>query len=1331
MGRPALSNLLNGRAALSPEMALRLEGTFGADRNELLERQASADRDRRSVEDRTVAVGTYAPTFLTIKARQIAEWAAGNIQARDRLPVLLRRLIHSTGRELRHVDFPGYDNAQRHGWDGWVEAEAATPWVPEGKSGWEFGVGERPSVKAERDYQARLNTVSLVERAECTFVFVTPRNWEGKDRWARDKEAAGDWKAVRALDASDVEQWLETSISPQIWLANELGISMDGFETIERFWDLWATASEPPMTGAIFAPSIAAHVHDFRTWLETSQPERPFTVAADSREEAVAFVACLLRHPDVDSRHDDGAVVFESASTLRTLAGSSSPFMPIVYDEETERETAALYRQRHCIVVRPRNAVDREADVAVELLNHEAFEKALTDMGVNRERVDGLASESGRSPTVLRRRLSPICAIRTPPWAGDQKVARRLIPMALVGAWHVGSRADCEVLAALAGHDYDEVEKEIADLLQRNDCPVWCVGQYRGVVSKIDALFAVSTRMTAKDLDDFVVLAEYVLSEDDPALDLPMDQRWAAGLYGKLREHSDALRTGVCETLVMLSVHGNALFRDRLGIDVAASIAALVKRLLKPFTTEKLQSQDSDLPGYAEAAPGQFLELLEEDLASSKPVLPELLRPARAGVFDHPSRTDILWALERLAWNPWTFMRVVRILARLSQTKIDDNWANTPIGSLSAIFRARSPQTAASLDDRVRALEALCEDFPDVGWQLCVQQFDGFPQVVFPNARPRWRNDAARADQPVPGKDVYTFECRARDLMIFWPTPDARKLADVVERLEKMSGKDQSMVWDRIDYWSRTETNETARAMLREQIRHAVLTRRGLLRGLEADQRDKARAVWERLASRDPIRRHAWLFAAAWVEESTDVLDRRLDYQQRGERIHRLRTEAMAEIWSAGGLEGVFALLKDCDGWTVGRYTAGCVDSEMSAADILRRCLSIDADSDSRLDAFMQGFISRIDEGARSKVVSAVAEEVADERRVRLFKSAPFRDQTWRLLEGQNQVVRDRYWRDVLPEMAQFTASEANELIDGLLEAGRPRAAFRALQLDWSMVETARLKRLLMAIVNVNTEPNGQFEIEPFYLSEALDSLDGRSGVAVEEMAQLEFACIHALDRSEHGIPNIERVIAKSPRAFVQTLALFSKRSDEGQDPPQWRIDDAERRSSLASAAYRLLQRVKRVPGSDDSDGHIDTDKLRQWITEARRLCAENGRADVGDRWIGQLLSNALLDENALPDEDDVRPCRAVCEVLETIASHEVAAGFEMGVYNARGVVIRNLDEGGSPERKLAARYRAWAERLAFEYPYVERILERIANRYDSEAEHEDSEVRARMRFGH
>src|SRR3954463_4166811 len=69
VGRPALSNLLNGKAALSPEMALRLATTFGADRDRLLGLQAEAGREHRREKDKSVVVRAYVPPFLTIKSR--------------------------------------------------------------------------------------------------------------------------------------------------------------------------------------------------------------------------------------------------------------------------------------------------------------------------------------------------------------------------------------------------------------------------------------------------------------------------------------------------------------------------------------------------------------------------------------------------------------------------------------------------------------------------------------------------------------------------------------------------------------------------------------------------------------------------------------------------------------------------------------------------------------------------------------------------------------------------------------------------------------------------------------------------------------------------------------------------------------------------------------------------------------------------------------------------------------------------------------------------------------------------------------------------------------
>lgn len=176
------------------------------------------------------------------------------------------------------------------------------------------------------------------------------------------------------------------------------------------------------------------------------------------------------------------------------------------------------------------------------------FRHALADMGIERDAAR-LARESGRSPTILRRRLSKIDAIRLPQWASDRATARSLIPMTMAGVWNVKSSADCKVLSDLTGCPYDTVEENISHLRQLDDPPVWSVGQYRGVASQLDALYAISAHLIEKDIDQFLESAKTILSECDPALELPKDQRWAAGTYGKVRDHSAALRTGVCETL--------------------------------------------------------------------------------------------------------------------------------------------------------------------------------------------------------------------------------------------------------------------------------------------------------------------------------------------------------------------------------------------------------------------------------------------------------------------------------------------------------------------------------------------------------------------------------------------------------------------------------------------------------------------------------------------------------------------------------------------------------------------------------------------------------------
>ena len=212
VGRPALSNLLNGNAALSADMAARLEKAFKYPLKDLMEMQARYDAAQAKQKDAPADTKAYVPPFLAIKANDIEGWVSHNIPARSRLAVFLRTLVHSTGSGLTKVDFPGNDDAERPGWDGFVEASEGTPWVPAGRSGWEFGINEDPKAKAEGDFEKSVKALDKKERAETTFVFVTPRRWPGKTAWVAAKQAKRLWKDVRAYDASDLEQWLEQSL---------------------------------------------------------------------------------------------------------------------------------------------------------------------------------------------------------------------------------------------------------------------------------------------------------------------------------------------------------------------------------------------------------------------------------------------------------------------------------------------------------------------------------------------------------------------------------------------------------------------------------------------------------------------------------------------------------------------------------------------------------------------------------------------------------------------------------------------------------------------------------------------------------------------------------------------------------------------------------------------------------------------------------------------------------------------------------------------------------------------------------------------------------------
>ena len=1325
VGRPALSNLLNGNAALSPEMAMRLEKAFYAEASALLEMQARYDESEARIHEDDIAVRAYAPVYLGITACKIATWA-DTIDARGRLAALLRTLVHSTGNNLTKVDFPAFDNSQRKGWDGQVTSRSATPWIPRGQSGWEFGCNQNPQTKAEADYKTRTARVPAKERKSTTFVFVTPRNWTGKDNWAKNKRERGEWKDVRAFDASDLEQWLEQSIPAQTRMYEFLGGAGQEVVTLGQIWSEWADATKPKLPKELFHPAAEKQQKQIQKWLQ-APPAIPFVVGADSIIEALAFLSCALElleetYPSAYER----AIVIRSLENFQTIARISSNYIAIVASSEVEQALSGLQKKTHTIIVRGRNTLRDGADITLDLLGHESFRKALSKTGLGDTRINQLARESARSPTILRRRLAQIEAVKEPPWVMDNTVARGLIPFIFAGAWDSSVEADQEILSCLTDSSYEDIEQTIAHLLKMDEPPVWSIRHHRGVASKIDALYATYRSLTKGDLENFLFAAEMVLSEQDPALDLPEDKRWAANLYDKSRNHSSALRQGLCDTLVLLAVHGNVLVGERLGIDLEINVSRIIHHLLTPSAASKWLSQKEDLPQYAEAAPDTFLGIVDADLSSENPQLTALFRSVDTGIFDGCPRFGILRALELLAWKPKRLVRVTSILAKLCAWKTDDNWTNTPMATLESIFRCWMPQTAASLDQRNRALEKLVGKFPDIGWQVCIKQFNpGTSHGEYSN-KPRWRTDAHDVGEVITNGEAWDGRRKAIELVLDWSAHDEHSLGDLIKRLGEMSTGQRNQVWELISTWNDTGPNDSQKAVLRESIKLCVLTRRSRHRKIDNEERDRVRQAYELLEPRSLVARYQWLFLNPWVQESADELeDEEFDYQKRDARIARQRRDALQEVWAESGLSGIKELCRSGGassviGWHIAEIHTEAKQRVKFIQDMLAEESS---DLRDKCQQCITSFLAKLDLPERDIVLTEQLKHLDSDEdgRIRLLGCAPFDSGTWKHIDQLSMSFKQKYWKAVNPRWDRHDASAIATLVDELLKVNRPCAAFHVAHMDWERLDSPRLIRLLTEVATSTEEVPSHYRIDRYHVSKALDTLEQRGDTSRDDLVPLEYLFISVLDGSDHGIPNLEAQLSESPALFMRALALACKRNDGGEDPIEWQRPNSDNRDAVVSAAYCLLTKASRIPGTQ-ADASINLKELKIWLEQVRTLAVKYGRVEIGDQMIGRLLSHCP------PGEDGIWPCEPIREAIDDVRSQNIATGMSIGIQNARGATWRS-DVGVQEHELLAEKYRSWSLELAFEYPLTARMLEQIAASYDHQATWWDNQNSVRQRL--
>ena len=239
-------------------------------------------------------------------------------------------------------------------------------------------------------------------------------------------------------------------------------------------------------------------------------------------------------------------------------------------------------------------------------------------------------------------------------------------------------------------------------------------------------------------------------------------------------------------------------------------------------------------------------------------------------------------------------------------------------------------------------------------------------------------------------------------------------------------------------------------------------------------------------------------------------------------------------------------------------------------------------------------------------------------------------------------------------------------------------------------------------------------------LSDIFLQLAHRSEVSEANLLQLEFAFLPVLTRSRYGTPLVQKAVLESPILFVQLLASIYRRRDEEEHPSEWQFDTPDKARLFARAADELFDEICIV--SHAESGEIEGDQLARWVDETQILCQQHDLKEPGDQMLGKLLAREVSDaHNGLPEQ--------VARVMEETGTERLLSGFENGVLNSRGIYTCGIDDGGDVERRLAERYREYAEPLLYQYPRVARAFCNVADTYDYEASRIDEEKVARRRL--
>lgn len=1255
-----------------------------------------------------------------VSAQDLSEWGDRTDGAVS-LPTLIAKLVQASLDPATELRFPSDEGVRHPGWDGITKAATGNAYVPKGRAGWELGVQRRNiQQKAEGDYAKRTEDPADLDPTTDAFIFVTLRHWPQKDVWAKARQDEGPWREVRVYDADDLVHWIEQNPAVGLWIAARLNKRPPGTRELEEVWEEWSLATEWRLTEDLVLADRSEDAAEVLRWLRGAPSV--LSLQATTTDEVAAFVhATLAELPaDVAATYRARTLVATTLDAARALMNARAPLVLLLTEPDPGVARALVKRGHYVLLAYDERLIGRGEVRALARPSRDGIAGALEASGMAEPRARALARDSARNLAALRR-LIPGAPGRLPRWA-EGPPSTGLLAALLAGGWDETSDGDRNRLADLADQPFDAVIADLAPLLGAFDSPVQKVGPAWRIASPSDAWFLLAHHLSPAMLGRFEAVAHAVLGAADPRFEMDPDERWMAGVHGVRPDYSGLLRHGVGQVLILLALWGGKVLAVS---DAARRADVIVAKLLRDADAQRWWSLSSDFRLLAEASPEAFLSAVEDSLDQEEPPISALFGHDEGGLFGSEHLSDLMWALEALAWSPDLMPRVTHALARLHAIDVKPRkYINGPMSSLGKIHLLWLPQTNASLEQRLRALDLIRKHEPVAAWKLMLRILPRGHDSADPSPLPRWRDFSVDKPEVVTWNLIGRGAAKITDRLVSDAGADPRRWADLLERLNDLA-PDPDAALCALETVAPTIIDKADRAFLWDKLRRELHRHREFADAewsLDPAVLDRLEVVYDRLAPSDPLERSAWLFEnGVTLPKPTQE-----GWEAEQRQIDAARQTAAKALFAEGGAEAILGLARLVD---VGGYIGKALyDAGVSTADLDPVLEMAARSSDARERNLAHGLIismfrDRKEPWAVDLIGRARRDAWGAEALMTILRAMPASRWTWDQVAAIGGDFQVAYWRGAPVFWIDEDIDAVGYAIRQLTDVGRAR---HALALVGRRSKGVRLPSPLLVEVLEQAakqpfdkvDDGNETTMFQHYVAETLSELDSRDDIDRQVLAMLEWNYLRVLEYSRRPAKVLLSVLAEQPKLFIEMLSTIFKASDDsGVKEPE--PENPEQARAIANQAYRLLDLWDHIPGRR-ADNTIDGVALEAWIKEARALAKVAGRAEIADSKIGQMLSASPM------GADGNWPAEPVRDVLDLFRSKPMLEGFSVGKANRRGVTTRMPGDGGEQERALAAQYRAWAKAIAIEYPHTAKALDGLADRYDWHATREDEDAERR-----